>query len=197
MREYTEKELTIFGGVLRLAQEGISLQDMTAKQIAEAAGVGKATIYDYFSSKEEILVQALIYTLRIQNEKTSAALEKLTTYRDKMMYLYNGLIDTTENSFSIFNIVTSMGGPEKAHTYFRQTDSCSLMGEAVEEVMDTFRKVTVFGMETGAITETDRKYITMTVTSTMFAVGKFRSEKTLPREEICSNAYKMLIKALN
>ncbi|MBQ3008643.1 MAG: helix-turn-helix transcriptional regulator, partial [Oscillospiraceae bacterium] len=42
---------------------------MTAKQIAEAAGVGKATIYDYFSSKEEILVQALIYTLRIQNEK--------------------------------------------------------------------------------------------------------------------------------
>ena len=56
MKKYTEKELTIFSGVLKLAREGTDLSKITARQIADAAGVGKATIYDYFSTKEEIII---------------------------------------------------------------------------------------------------------------------------------------------
>ena len=40
MRNYSEKEMTIFGGVLKLAREGTDLSRITAKQIADAAGMG-------------------------------------------------------------------------------------------------------------------------------------------------------------
>lgn len=48
MNKYSEKEIQIFSGVLKLAGQGLDLSRITARQIADAAGMGKATIYDYF-----------------------------------------------------------------------------------------------------------------------------------------------------
>ena len=49
----SEKELAIYQGVLRLLQEGADIHALKASDIAEAAGLGKGTLYNYFSSKEE------------------------------------------------------------------------------------------------------------------------------------------------
>jgi TetR/AcrR family fatty acid metabolism transcriptional regulator len=53
-----EKMNEIAGIALNLfAEKGFSATSV--EQIAEAAGIGKGTIYDYFSSKEEIFVKAI------------------------------------------------------------------------------------------------------------------------------------------
>lgn len=62
--QYSPKQILIFEGVMNLLQEGRPIHELRVAEIAEASGMGKSTIYEYFSSKEEIIREALTYHLR-------------------------------------------------------------------------------------------------------------------------------------
>lgn len=59
--KYTQKQILIFEGVMTLLREGKQIHDLKVADIAECAGIGKSTAYEYFSSKEEIIREALAY----------------------------------------------------------------------------------------------------------------------------------------
>ena len=58
-KPYTAREEKIFHGVLRLAADGAELSQLKVQDIADASGMGKGTLYDYFRSKEEIFLGTL------------------------------------------------------------------------------------------------------------------------------------------
>lgn len=57
-----EKKAAVFGAVLELLRQGRPLGDLKVSEIAEAAGIGKGTVYEYFSSREELLRDAMRYS---------------------------------------------------------------------------------------------------------------------------------------
>lgn len=59
--QYSPKQILIFEGVMNLLQEGRPIHELKVAEIAEASGMGKSTAYEYFSSKEEIIREALTY----------------------------------------------------------------------------------------------------------------------------------------
>jgi len=63
IEKYTQKQILIFEGVMTLLREGKQIHDLKVADIAESAGMGKSTAYEYFSSKEEIIREALAYHL--------------------------------------------------------------------------------------------------------------------------------------
>lgn len=63
VEKYTQKQILIFEGVMSLLREGKQIHDLKVADIAESAGMGKSTAYEYFSSKEEIIREALAYHL--------------------------------------------------------------------------------------------------------------------------------------
>lgn len=194
MKKYTEKELTIFSGVLKLAREGTDLSKITARQIADAAGVGKATIYDYFSTKEEIIIKALVYAMEQQNMEMREKLASLPAFKDRMMAIFNEIIDTVENSSSIFSLLMGSGA-DFSRAVCSENGVC-MLAETAEEIRETFRGILRRAMEKGEIACTDMTYAGMAVNGAIFATGKYRTEKRLPRRQICENAYTMLIKSL-
>ena len=50
-----EREIALYEAALRLIARGVSPAAMKVQQIADEAGIGKGTVYEYFASKEEIL----------------------------------------------------------------------------------------------------------------------------------------------
>ena len=50
-----EREIALYEAALRLIASGVNPAAMKVQQIADEAGIGKGTVYEYFSSKEEIL----------------------------------------------------------------------------------------------------------------------------------------------
>ncbi len=60
-REYATKEIDLFQGIVKLLNEGRSIHELKVADIASAAGMGKGTAYEYFSSKEEIIREAIRY----------------------------------------------------------------------------------------------------------------------------------------
>lgn len=62
-KEYSPKEIAVFEGLFQLAASGKSFSGIKVQDIATAAGIGKGTVYEYFTSKEEILSSAILFAL--------------------------------------------------------------------------------------------------------------------------------------
>lgn len=62
-KTYSPKEIAAFRGLLQLAAGGNCFSNIKVQDIATAAGIGKGTLYEYFSSKEDILNCTVLYTL--------------------------------------------------------------------------------------------------------------------------------------
>ena len=56
-----QRETAIYQAALGLIAQGASPAAMKVQDIAQAAGIGKGTVYEYFSSKEEILRGMALY----------------------------------------------------------------------------------------------------------------------------------------
>ena len=57
-----EKKAAIFHAVFSLVEQGRRLAELKVSEIAEAAGIGKGTIYEYFPSREDLLRDAVLYS---------------------------------------------------------------------------------------------------------------------------------------
>lgn len=80
MRDYPKKERSIFEGVLALAEGGADLHLITVQDIARAAGIGKGTVYEYFTSKEDILAGTILYCIEEELDGIEEALQRETSY---------------------------------------------------------------------------------------------------------------------
>lgn len=69
-----EKETALYRGTLRLFCESPDFSKVTVQEIATVAGVGKGTVYEYFSSREELIAKAMIF----------GAQEELSSLRGKI-----------------------------------------------------------------------------------------------------------------
>lgn len=59
----TDKKELIFQAVMQLLEEGREPHTIKVSEISERAGIGKGTIYGYFSSKESVILNTLWYEL--------------------------------------------------------------------------------------------------------------------------------------
>lgn len=64
-----QKVVRLYGAVLELVEEGADIGSMKVSQITERAGIGKGTAYDYFDTREEIIVHALVFFMEDAAER--------------------------------------------------------------------------------------------------------------------------------
>lgn len=198
---YSEKEIAIFNGVLKLARSGANITKITSRQIAAAAGMGKATIYDYFSSKEEIVLGALKYSMSMQAAEFAAAMESTLDFARKMNIIYGGIIDRLTDTGSIFHLLLQFSGGRDSCPV--NSDICPPLHRQLMEFVQILYGVLQDGFRQGML-KTDvsqpesRSYVRMVFLSSLFAVASQAKDKsnTPSRQEIIKNAYTMLIKAL-
>lgn len=126
------KAIAVYDAVLRLIEEGCDITSLTVSAIAKAAGIGKGTTYDYFSSKDEIIAKSLIYGYRllmddiIENiskkeslkEKLSALMETSLQY-SHMSSMFEQAVNIVSTSREMQNQIYSVFADEKiAKSYF-------------------------------------------------------------------------------
>ena len=56
-----DKEMLMYKAVIEMIQADYDINSIKVSDITSRAGIGKGTAYEYFSSKEEIIVKALLY----------------------------------------------------------------------------------------------------------------------------------------
>jgi AcrR family transcriptional regulator len=63
-------------------QKGI--KDLSVSQVAKVAGIGKGTIYDYFSNKEDIVFEIVNILMKKYKESLTKKIEKAISTREKI-----------------------------------------------------------------------------------------------------------------
>ena len=196
---YSEKEINIFNGVLKLARSGEDMSSLTAQKIATAAGVGKATIYDYFSSKEEIVQGAMVYSMSLQKQRFEQEMARVQDFARRMDIIYNGIIDSVQDTGSVFQLLLQAMGKER--------ETCNLspeiLGQVAEFVTILFSVLAkgynqnVFSMD--VYDKENEAYVLMATVSNVFATVSRAKNRLYPlsREEIIANSYKLLVKSLS
>ncbi|NLW89470.1 MAG: TetR/AcrR family transcriptional regulator [Clostridiaceae bacterium] len=99
-KEYASKEIDLFEGIVKLLNEGRSVHDLKVADIASAAGMGKGTAYEYFSSKEEIIREAIRYHICLEFgafSKFVSQSEGLVSILERSM---DYIVDMINNRFS-------------------------------------------------------------------------------------------------
>ena len=94
-RTLSEKELLLYQVVIELLDEGMEVHQIKVSDITNRAGVGKGTAYEYFDSKEEIIVCALLYEIRTVTEQAS---HQIQTCPDLETQIHRMLLLVEEHS---------------------------------------------------------------------------------------------------
>lgn len=69
---HESRKAAVYEAALQLISQGISPAALKIQQLAETAGIGKGTVYEYFSSKDEILQGLAVYCFARENERLRA-----------------------------------------------------------------------------------------------------------------------------
>lgn len=87
--ETNEKVLAMYRAVCELAEDGYELSDVKVSDITARAGIGKGTAYEYFRSKEEILLRAMEYDFTQQYQELRQALECSLSFKKAVEYAFD------------------------------------------------------------------------------------------------------------
>lgn len=106
-----QRETAIYQAALELIAQGASPAAMKVQDIAQAAGIGKGTVYEYFSSKEEILRGMALYCFDSEIAHIRArfaACVSLSDLEDAVVGFIQDLADSRMATYKV--IADSLGG---------------------------------------------------------------------------------------
>lgn len=78
------KVVRLYGAVIELIEEGVDISSMKVSQITERAGIGKGTAYDYFDTREEIIVYALMFFMEEAARNLEQKIWEKETFSQRM-----------------------------------------------------------------------------------------------------------------
>lgn len=197
---YREKELAIYGGVIDLLKRGVNIYSVTVSEIAKASGVGKGTIYEYFSTKEEVISKSILYNVKKEMEYAIGRIEEKTTFKDRFYEGLRIIVESFDNKFSTINLLLSTGSLKKLYAYL--VDDEELIPSYVSRIEDLIDKLLLMGYEEGIISiEESQYYKRMVVRSSIAAFLTYINNREryfdVNTQVAMDSSYKMLIRALN
>jgi AcrR family transcriptional regulator len=96
MVDKKEKKDQIIGAAIQIfAKKGFA--KTTINDIANAAGIGKGTVYEYFSNKEEIINQSYRYFMRAMEFDFQEILIQEITGKEKLIRILEGFTQLTNS----------------------------------------------------------------------------------------------------
>lgn len=169
IKKYSPKETAIFDGIMKLLQNGERLYAIKVQQIADAAGMGKGTLYEYFASREAILANALIYFMWGEIQALEVEVEKQKTFISKFEAALDFAHSAMNSHASGFSLITSAMHEEGMHKAL-----CEYANERIElterlfSLLDTIIEC---GKNSGEVANVTAQYARMVSSGMLFTAA--------------------------
>lgn len=132
------RKAKVYEAALTLTARGISPAAMTIQQLADAAGIGKGTVYEYFASKEEIWQGLARYCFERENERIALRFGGCRTLADLEKELVDYLQEVAAQRMSTYKILAASFGQQGPLPDC--TDDCRRQLNAItDELLDRLR----------------------------------------------------------
>lgn len=194
---YQSKEIAVFGGILGMIEEGRNLYTITVSDIAEAAGIGKGTVYEYFSSKEEIFKKTILYIISNVLEEIERAMDQEQDFRGKY-YAFMELVEHNQKTLTTLQFMFTLLDKRQAEKMF-----CGFSGveeqlkygfSLIDRLLDCAQKEHLCSKDDS--THYKRMAVYASVSSYIFYLFHPTIGERLAMEQAKEDSYKMLVRSL-
>lgn len=198
-----EKEMFMYQAVIEMVREDYDINSIKVSDITKRAGIGKGTAYEYFSSKEEIIVKALLYDTYTHLKKIEVILKNDECFKNKLYFLLDYLEANLPHTKGVSSLMKMFGGTyeikddikkelEKIYT----TTTCPIT--YVEMMIDDFMTQ---GLKENLYTQEDkilcRSVFVTQLTGYIYCIMNHYYNGELSREKARNFCYESIIKLLN
>ena len=137
-----------------LLEKGI--KNLTITEIAKTAGIGKGTVYDYFSNKEEIVFEIIRKFIEEHQHNLLSQSDQNTSTKQKVLYLFDFFLSeykSYEKHLDVYREYLSVTLSSKCSPMFEFNRECSgFIRNILEDIIEE-------GIEKGEISEVSRSLI--------------------------------------
>lgn len=196
---YSDKQITIFNGIINLIKNGENLYTIKVSDIAKAADIGKGTIYDYFGSKEETIAKALMYYMDSEIKTSYERILAKGSFKEKYYEVLFIIKDSYKSNMFLINSILSSDGFKDLYKHLAD-EGCNTnyffesINEAIIHLLETGRKDDIVTLEE------NEYYFMMAVRGSLSTfshyIGKKEYYKDISIEEAMETSYKILLKSL-
>ncbi len=198
-----EKEMLMYKAVIEMVQENYDINSIKVSDITSRAGIGKGTAYEYFTSKEEIIVKALFYDTYTHLVGVEKIMKEEKTFKEKYYLLMDYLEEKLPETKATGNLIKIFMGNYEVKDDFRveaekmqQTTACPI--SHVEEMIDHYM---MQGYKEGIFSQekivTRRSVFATQVTGYIYCIINHYYAGEMTREEARDFSYAGMVKLLN
>lgn len=200
-KDLSPKEEAMYDAVIEMLEENQHFSRIKVSDITKRAGIGKGTAYEYFTSKEEILIKALLFDAYKSMKEVEEYLKGTENFRDKFYWLMDFIEKNVYKIYTINELLILKGGKLYQFDQLRGT-SCEENREIflhyVNSIADYYVKQ---GVEEGIFTEIipgcGRNTLYTQVMGYMIMIMTDYYNQTVSRETARDFAYASLLKSLS
>ncbi len=175
-----EKMQLMFEAVSDLIREQCDISTIKVQDITKRAGIGKGTAYEYFSSKDELIANALMYEYDKKMQKLAESAFEPDDFRERCYRIMDWIYDNKEYNQMFSQLMNkNFGGPVCCENFDgpneKGTSAISSDGnitadlemdvhEYIYSLIDSFME---YGYEQGAFDEKDVRKRSLALLSSM------------------------------
>ena len=164
-----EKVRLMYEATIKLLKEKKELSNIKVLDITREAGIGKGTAYEYFSSKNEIVANAVVYEYSNKIQDLVEHTFKHSSFKERLYSVMEWIYDNRDYNM-LFIGMLKMVAKEKC-----SKNECIANEKLKEDVIKYIKsKVTRLvedGFNEGVFTETDSRKRLLVVLSGIFEYG--------------------------
>ena len=149
----SEKVQKMYEAISELVQEKKEIAALKVSDITSRAGIGKGTAYEYFSSKDEIIVHASLWLCFQQNKEMEKELQKYGDFKSKFMFLLEWMQKHKEQNDLIMKAMK--GSFQGECDKFKELLPEGLLGKAKEYMTEQINRLFDQGYSEGILTQRD------------------------------------------
>lgn len=178
------KVIALYGAVGALLKEGADASQLKVADIASRAGIGKGTTYDYFKSREELIVKAMLYQIA---ENLRAVWEKVDAeenFQNKVYTFLDQIFNSScEENYLIRQLLPLFSGGGNMPVRFREElKKCGPPIREMRKITDLLYESAVReGLCSGALSE---YYVRTAFFNLLISYGIYRHPGGCPEEEM-------------
>lgn len=136
-KQFSEKELAIFHAVISLIEENVDVNSMKVSDITNRAGIGKGTAYEYFSSKEEMVIKAIIWAAGSETDKILEMLSGKNTMEEQILTVMDFIMTEMSDKKCNIQLLKIQGHScEIKETLQKEFEKSELIQKSMEKVID-------------------------------------------------------------
>lgn len=173
-KELAPKVRATYQAVIQLLVEGADLNNLTVSEITGRAGIGKGTVYDYFSNKEEMIAGALFYEMETSCRDLYEQMKEKENLYDKM----NLLLVSMEKQMAEISCFARMLHVMLDNSIIGVKLREMIRGKEEDEILivDLIRRIIRDETEGKESEEEEEGYLVMTVFSRLLCFAMYQFE---------------------